>query len=464
MAHIPNFTLHGTVLVVDDDPDYLDVMARLLQQEGHGVLRAPDGMAALELLEQEDVDAVVTDLQMPGADGIAVLRAAGARTPPVPAVIVTGYGTARTAVEAMKLGAVDYVLKPVEPQDLQICVHQALERRRMLAGGTEGADETGFGGLLGASPAMQEVFDQIRRVAPFRSTVLITGTSGTGKELVAQAIHALSAGSEGPFLAMNCSTLPRDLVESQLFGHEKGAFTGAVGLHRGFFEAADKGTLFLDEIGELSPEAQVKLLRVLEDYQVMRLGSTRSISVNVRLLVATNTDLQAAVQEGRFREDLYYRLNVLTISLPLLCERREDIPLLVRVFLDRFARENRVLARELTPQVLECLVAHAWPGNVRELKNMAERLTIMARGETIQVADLPDELRQVAGDPGPAESVETFSTLNMEEIEKAVIHRAMEQARGNRTQAAPLLGISLRTLQRKLRDYGDEVAGKGAGQ
>ena len=459
MAHTPNFTLHGTVLVADDDPDYLDLMVRILQQEGHDVLLAPDGTAALELLEQEDVDAVVTDLQMPGADGIAVLRAAGARTPPVPAVIVTGYGTARTAVEAMKLGAVDYVLKPLEPQDLQICVHQALERRRMLLARTGGADETGFGGLLGASPAMQEVFDQIRRVAPFRSTVLITGASGTGKELVAQAIHALSAGSEGPFLAMNCSTLPRDLVESQLFGHEKGAFTGAVGLHRGFFEAADKGTLFLDEIGELSPEAQVKLLRVLEDYQVMRLGSTRSISVNVRLLAATNTDLQAAVQEGRFREDLYYRLNVLTLSLPLLCERREDIPLLVRVFLDRFARENQVPPREIAPPVLECLVAHAWPGNVRELKNMTERLAIMATGETIQVADLPDELRQVAGDADPAESAESFSTLNMEEIEKAVIHRAMEQARGNRTQAAQLLGISLRTLQRKLRDYGDEFAG-----
>ena len=329
----------------------------------------------------------------------------------------------------------------------------------MLLGGTAGADETGFGGLLGASPAMQEVFDQIRRVAPFRSTVLITGATGTGKELVAQAIHALSACSNGPFIPVNCSALPRDLVESQLFGHEKGAFTGAATLHRGFFEAADGGTLFLDEIGELSPESQAKLLRVLEDQQVLRLGSTRPISVNVRLLAATNADPQAAVQDGCLREDLYYRVNALAISLPPLRGRPRDIPLLVRVFLDRFARENGVPPREIAAEVLECLMAHSWPGNVRELKNLTERLAVMATEETIQVSDLPGELRQLAGAPGPAESVERFSTLNMEELEKAVIQRELEQAGGNRTQAARLLGFSLRTLQRKLKDLGDELPG-----
>ena len=454
--------LQGTILVAEDDADYRAAIVRILQEQDHDILQAEDGTQALEILHREAVDAVVTDLEMPGARGLDVLRAAAAQTPPVPAVIVTGYGTASTAVEAMKLGAVDYVLKPVDPQDLQTCVHQALERRRMLLGAqsieTAEDETTGFGGLLGTSSAMQEVFDQIRRAAPFKSTVLISGESGTGKELVARAIHALSACKDGPFLAVNCSALPHELVESQLFGHEKGAFTGATSMHRGYFESADGGTLFLDEIGDLPIEAQAKLLRVLEEREVTRLGSTRSISVNVRLLAATNTHLQVRVQERSFREDLYYRLNVLSISLPPLRERWEDIPLLVRVFLDRFAQENGVPARDIAPAGLDILVAHSWPGNVRELKNITERLAIMARGETIQISDLPPELRDTVDAAGPAAPVETFSTLNMEEIERATIRRALEQTQGNRTQAAQLLGISLRTLQRKLRDYGDESA------
>ena len=352
------------------------------------------------------------------------------------------------------------MLKPLETEDLQTCVHQALERRLMLAGClADNQENSGFGGLLGTSPAMQDMLDQIRRAAPFKSTVLITGESGTGKELVARAIHALSPCKDGPFLAVNCSALPHELVESQLFGHEKGAFTGAASMHRGFFEAADGGTLFLDEVGDLPLEAQAKLLRVLEERQVTRLGSTRSLPVDVRLLAATNTHLQEGMRQGRFRQDLYYRLDVLAISLPPLRQRRADIPLLIRIFLDSFGRDNSLPPREIAADAVDCLAAYAWPGNVRELKNICERLAIMTRNQTIQVSDLPASIRQQdEAAPSFFSEAPAISPLNIEEIEKATIHRAMAQTQGNRTQAAELLGISLRTLQRKLKEYGDEFA------
>ena len=454
------YSLRGTILVVDDEESFRDIMTRVLRQFGHQVLQAEDGTRALKILADAPVDAVVTDLEMPGASGIEVLRAAAACQPPVPAVIVTAYGTAESAVQAMKLGAVDYVLKPLETEDLQTCLHQALERRLMLAGClADNQENSGFGGLLGTSPAMQDMLDQIRRAAPFKSTVLITGESGTGKELVARAIHALSPCKDGPFLAVNCSALPHELVESQLFGHEKGAFTGAASMHRGFFEAADGGTLFLDEVGDLPLEAQAKLLRVLEERQVTRLGSTRSLPVDVRLLAATNTHLQEGMRQGRFRQDLYYRLDVLAISLPPLRQRRADIPLLIRIFLDSFGRDNSLPPREIAADAVDCLAAYAWPGNVRELKNICERLAIMTRNQTIQVSDLPASIRQQdEAAPSFFSEAPAISPLNIEEIERATIHRAMAQTRGNRTQAAELLGISLRTLQRKLKEYGDEFA------
>ena len=457
MTEDHTFSLQGTILIADDEESFRDIMTRALRQLGHRVLQAEDGTQALKILAAEPIDAVVTDLEMPGASGIEVLRAAVACQPPVPTVIATAYGTAESAVEAMKLGAVDYVLKPLEAEDLRTCVHQALERRLMLAGCLAEEEESGFGGLLGSSPAMYDVLDQVRRVAPFKATVLITGESGTGKELAARAIHALGPGKDGPFLAVNCSALPHELVESQLFGHEKGAFTGAANVHRGFFEAADGGTLFLDEVGDLPLEAQAKLLRVLEERQVTRVGSTRSLPVDVRLLAATNTCLQEAVRQGRFRQDLYYRLDVLAIALPPLRERRVDIPLLIRVFLDRFGHDNGLPPREIAADAVDLLSGYAWPGNVRELKNICERLAIMAREQTIQLSDLPSSIRQQDGSP-PASSLETTASLNIEEIERATIGRALAQTQENRTQAAELLGISLRTLQRKLREYGDESA------
>lgn len=442
-----------TVLVADDDPDYRAIIVRSLKKSGYRILSAADGAEAAQLLATRPVDCVVTDLKMSGVDGIGLLQAAMARTPPVPTVIVTAYATVETAVEAMRLGAVDYAVKPVDLDDLHTCVLQALERGQMLQ--AEDADE-GFGGLTGASEAMQEVYDQVRRVAPFKSTVLVCGESGTGKELVTRAIHNLSPFASGPFVAVNCSAIPKELVESQLFGHEKGAFTGAVTARKGVFEAADGGSLFLDEIGELPAAAQAKLLRVLEDRRVVRLGSNEPLEVNVRLLAATNVDLQAEAAEGRFRLDLFYRLNVLSIALPPLRQRREDIPMLVNAFLDRFAHDNGVPARRVEPRVVNCLLAHDWPGNVRELKNLCERLAVMAKDETIRMGDLPAELRQGADTEAEVPDTSAFAGMALDQIEKAVILRTLEQTEGNRTQAAELLGISLRTLQRKLKEYGSE--------
>ena len=454
-------TLAGTVLVVSDDAESLSATATALSSAGHRVLTAADLEQAGSHLESGDVDVVVADTQVRAADAFDVLRLASARVPPAPVVVLTAYGTVEDAVEAMKLGALDYVVKPLDGEDLQTCVHQALERRRMLAGEEETQEEiTGFGGLLGSSQAIQGVIDQIRRVAPFKSTVLISGESGTGKELVARAIHALSAYAQGQLMAVNCSALHRDLVESELFGHEKGAFTGATTSRKGLFEAAEGGTLFLDEIGDLALETQAKLLRTMEDRQVMRLGSTTPISVNLRLLAATNTDLEAAVRDARFREDLYYRLNVLSIELPPLRERPEDIPVLFRMFLDRFAEENGLPPKAIAPRALSCLEVYGWPGNVRELKNTAERLAVETRLDVIEAADLPAPIRGPLGaqDTVPGRRV-PFLGLTLSEIEAAAIRGALEHTRGNRTHAAKLLGISLRTLQRKLKEYGDIPSG-----
>ncbi|MFT5088162.1 MAG: DNA-binding NtrC family response regulator [Candidatus Latescibacterota bacterium] len=452
-------TLRGTVLVCEDDGDYRQAIVRALQQEDHQVIEAENGTNGLQQLAEGSIDVVVTDLQMPGADGIEILRAATAQAPPVPTLIMTGFASAETAVKAMKLGALDYLIKPVDIQDLQLGVHQALERRRMFQGGAEGQAKE-FGDLLGASAAMQSVYDQIRRVAPFKSTVLITGESGTGKELVSRAIHALSPVESGPFIAVNCSAMPSELIESQLFGHEKGSFTGASAQYKGFFEAADGGTLFLDEIGDLPLEAQTKMLRVLEDRQITRLGSTKPVDVNVRLVAATNIDLLQAVGERRFREDLYYRLNVLRVILPTLRERREDIPLLVRIFLDQFARENGVPPREIDQQALTLLQTFDWPGNVRELKNITERLAVMARGETIQIEDVPEDMHSIdTTTSSSSPDLDPFSGLtglSINEIEEAVIRRTLEHTGNNRTRAAQMLNISLRTLQRKLKEYGED--------
>ena len=455
MAEDSVATLRGTVLLISDDAETRATTAAALRQEGHGILEAGSLEQAEPYLQSGDAEVVVADIQARTAEFYDVLRMALAKVPPVPVVVLTQYSTVDDAVESVKQGALDYVVKPVDAKDIQTCVHQGLERRQMLAGtGLRVEEITGFGGLLGVSDAIEDVINQIRLVAPYKSTVLIMGESGTGKELVARAIHAISAYASGPFLAVNCSALPRDLVESQLFGHEKGAFTGASSSHKGLFEAATGGTLFLDEIGDLAMEAQAKLLRTIEDRHVTRVGDTRPVPVNVRLLAATNADLGVRMREERFRDDLYYRLNVLNVLVPPLRERPEDIRTLLRVFLDRFADENGLPPKEVTPKALSCLEAYHWPGNVRELKNTVERLVVYATSGVIDVDDLPADLRVHAPAGGDAtRSSIPYTGLTLAEIEEAAIRNTLEHTRGNRTQAARILRISLRTLQRKLKEY-----------
>ena len=452
--------LPSRVLVADSNPKHLAIATSILRESGYDeVVEATDGTVAERLLKTQSLDVAVIDIKMPG--GMQLLRTAIRLTPPLPVVIFTSYTTVKQAVQAMRLGAVDYVIKPVDANDLLTAVHRALERKRMLAPSSAEQVEarTGFGGLLGTSSAMQGVFDQIRRAAPFKSTVLITGESGTGKELVASAIHALSAASNGPFVAINCSALPVDLAESELFGHEKGSFTGATQAQQGLFEAAHNGTLFLDEIGDLELQVQTKLLRVLEEQKVRRLGATQLIGVNVRVVAASNMNLTAAVRMGRFREDLYYRLNVIRISVPSLRDRKSDIPLLVRVFAERFAEANGIAPIEIADRCLDRMAEYDWPGNIRELKNTVERLAIYAAGSNAEIGEkdlasiLPSADRSAPPDDSESQGP-GFAPQTLAAIEREMILDTLTHTGGNRTQGAEILGISLRTLQRKLIQYG----------
>ncbi len=449
------------ILIADSDDDHRRHLSTIIQSAGYNIHPVSNGHQAIETLEQNAIDVVVADMDTPGADGLAILRKASAIIPPVPVILISGESVIETAVESLKSGAFDFIARPILPAVLLRALERATERHKVLKATQQAVPEaeiTSFGGLLGASPVMQDIFDEIRRCAPFKATVLITGESGTGKELVARALHAFSPYGKGPFVAVNCSALPHELVESQLFGHEKGSFTGAISTHQGVFEAAKDGTLFLDEIGDLPLEAQAKLLRTVEERQVTRLGSNTPIQVNVRLLTATNVDLKKAVQDRRFREDLYYRLNVLNISLPPLRNRREDIPLLLRSFFDRFAKENHRPSKILSPEALTALTQYRWPGNVRELKNLTERMAITAKNETITLQDLPSDVLAETSISQPVEDhLMAFTGLALEQVERLLIERALAQAQNNRTRAADQLGISLRTLQRKLKEYEEQV-------
>ncbi len=451
------------VLVIDDETGSRESMAIALEKAGLKVRTFDDARRALEYLDTDPgAGLAVCDLKMPGMGGIEFLRAVRDRESDLAVILVTGFGSLETAVEAMRVGADDYLTKPVDLYELRKRVKTLLENRQLKEEVTslkQMLDKRyGFESIIGNSAPMERLFEQMRLVAPTRSTVLVVGDSGTGKELVANALHWASPRREQRILAINCGAIPTDILESELFGHEKGAFTGAVARKIGKFELAHEGTLFLDEISELYPALQVKLLRVLEERNVMRVGGSDLIEVDFRLIAATNKDLEKLVAEGRFREDLYYRLKVVTLRIPPLRERPEDIALLAEHFLERFTTEHGKEAKSLSPEALEVLAAHPWPGNVRELKNVLESLVIFHQTDTVAAAELPAELRQAgaaAGEGGPVQC-RTGDPRTMAEIERRAILETLELTGGRRADAAKILKIGLRTLQRKLKDYRQE--------
>ena len=451
------------VLVVDDDRANLESVARIFQKEGVATLTATAGQEALESLRRPEVAVLVTDLMMPGMDGQELLRAARAMRPDVEVVLMTAYGTVETAVAAMKDGAYDFITKPLKRHSLVKAVQKALERRALVAENQDLkarlADLGAPGGrtMVGQAPAFRALMDTVRQAAPSSATVLLVGQSGTGKELAARAIHELSPRAQGPFIAVNCAAIPESILEAELFGVEKGAYTGAVARREGRFERAHGGTLFLDEVGEMPLSAQVKLLRVLQEGEIERLGGTQTVKVQVRLVAATNKDLQKEVAEGRFREDLYYRLNVVEIRIPSLATRREDIPLLADHFVRRYAAKNQKPVRGFSQEASEALENYAWPGNVRELEHAVERAVVLCRGETIELSDLPESVRK--GPRGSAEQLVIPIGTPMEEIERMVIHETLRHTKGDKTLAARLLGIAARTIYRKLEREEREAQG-----
>ncbi len=442
------------ILVVDDEPAQRELVCGFLRKHGFDVAEAGGGKEAVARVKREPFDLVLTDQSMPDLSGIEVLEAVRSTSPETAVVIITAYGTIETAVSAVKAGAADYLTKPLNLDDLLHRVHRVGERQRLVAENRELrealAERHRVEGIIGESGRMQEVLSLVRRVAPSDATVLIRGESGTGKELIARALHYASPRAGGPLVKVNCAALAESLLESELFGHEKGAFTGAVASRKGRFELADGGSIFLDEIGDLPPHLQVKLLRVLQEREFERVGSSRPVKVDVRLLAATHRDLEALVREGRFREDLYYRINVVTIVLPPLRERREDLPPLIEHFLRGFAGKNGKTVRGLTREAREALLRYDYPGNIRELENLIERAVVLTRDDVIGVEDLPLVLEA----PASGSVDEAGLIAAVEGLERRMIREALTKADGPQTRAAELLGISERVLRYKLKKYG----------
>jgi len=445
------------VLIVDDERSNLDSLERTFAKEGWRVLTADGGAGALEILRRERVAVLVTDLMMPGMGGEELLRAARAVSPDTEVVLMTAYGTVETAVSAMKAGAYDFITKPVKRHAIVKSVRQALERASLVAENRALKAQLatlGAGGLVGNAPAFRAVLDALRQAAPTSATVLLTGESGTGKELAARMLHDLSPRSAGPFVPIHCAAIPEGILESELFGYERGAFTGASGRKEGRFERAHGGTLFLDEIGEMTPAVQVKLLRVLQDGVVERLGGTQPVQVDVRIVAATNKDLALEVKGGRFREDLFYRLDVVAVRMPPLRERREDISLLAAAFLRRLAERHGKPIRAFTSAALAALEAYGWPGNVRELEHAVERAVVLCRAEILDAGDLPEAVRVATAGGGVPSSAGGAIPIPvgtpMEEVERIVIRETLRHTQGDKNLAAQILGIAARTIYRKL--------------
>ncbi len=457
-----------TILIVDDEKNYLRVLSAVLEEEGYEVLTALHGRDALEIQETSDLDLTLTDMKMPGMDGIKLLEHIKAKDPDLPVIMMTAHGTVDKAVEAMQKGAYSYILKPFDNERLIIYVKKAVAMFQVVKENRRLRDEVKsqyrFGNFIGKSKAMREVFEMIRKVAPANASVLVEGESGTGKELVAKSIHFNSPRRDKPFIAVNCSALSENLLESELFGHERGAFTGAVAKKKGRFELADSGTLFLDEIGELSTSLQVKLLRVLQEKIFERVGGIQAISVNIRIIAATNKNLKEEMIKGRFREDLFYRLNVVRIVLPPLTQRQEDIHLLVKHFIEKYASERKsaVPVIGVDQEVGRIFYDYSWPGNVRELENLIERVMILCPNDTIRVSDLPAGFKDNVHNALHLEGIPTHANLyeTLATVEKAMIERALRMAGNVQAHAASILGIGKSGLNQKIKKYNLEVGSK----
>ena len=444
------------VLLVDDDPDFCEALGDRLRSLGFEVSVADRGSEALRLCREEPPAIVLLDLVLPGMDGMAVLEAIRRSEPDVVVIVITGHGTIARAVEAMKKGAYDFVSKPVDAKHLEIVLGKALERQALRDANALLSSELGdrYAAIVGDSSQMREVLDVARRAAPSGATVLLLGESGTGKEVIARAIHRWSRRSGQPFVVINCVALSEELLESELFGHEKGAFTGAHQQKRGKLEVAHGGTVFLDEIGDVRPPLQAKLLRVLQDQTFERVGGTRPIQTDVRFVAATNRDLRTAVRDGLFRLDLFYRLNVVSVTLPPLRERAGDVPALAQHFLERYRRELKRELRGITPDTLAALRRYAWPGNVRELENVIERAAVLADGPDVTPRDLPGEIREAGLTEGMTpEAARTYHAA-VEEFKRGLIASTLRRTSGNRTRAARLLGLQRTYLARLIRDLG----------
>ena len=448
------------ILVVDDELNMRLVLKALLNKEGYDVATASDGVEALKALKSGGVEVVVTDLKMPKLDGVGLLERVIRDYPSMPVIIITAHGTIATAVDALKKGAFDYITKPFERDELKSIIHKAIRTRKLNEEELlVSPDDIDRQGIIGSSEPMLKIYDTVKKVAPTPTTVLISGETGTGKDLIAYAIHRNSPRRDNPFVKINCAAIAENLIESELFGYEKGAFTGAVSTKPGRFELADKGTLFLDEVGEIPRDMQVKLLRVIQDHEFERVGGLRTIKVDVRLIAATNRNLLQDVKDGRFREDLYYRLNVFPTHLPPLRERREDILPLTDYFIEKFNSKLERGVKHIDARVKDLLVNYDWPGNIRELENLIERIVLMAGGDTITFEDIPPEWKSaaeaiaVAQQGGQKKPFKDFVKGHMEEVEKQSIIQCLEEVGGNVTKAAQRLGLSRKGLQLKMIKY-----------
>ncbi len=453
-----------TILIVDDEKNYLVVLEALLGAEGYETITSPGAYDALELLRGSDIDLVITDVRMPGMSGMDLLRECKRLKPELPVIVMTAYGTIEMAVEAMREHAYDYITKPFQNEQLKLTVKKALENYRLIKRNKmlslELSDRFRYGAMVGKSSSMLRIFDLIDKVARSKASVLVTGPSGTGKELIAKAIHYSGERRDMPFISVNCGALAETLLESELFGHEKGAFTGAVSMKKGRFEMADGGSIFLDEVGEMSPALQVKLLRILQEMNFERVGGTRTIGIDVRVISASNRDIREDVSEGLFREDLFYRLNVIHMEVPPLRERRDDIPLLVNHFINKY-KGDRQTPIELTPEVWKVFYSYSWPGNVRQLENVIERALVLNPGSMIQTGDLPGDLAGTEAELDVDRLIPPGIPLPkaLETIEEKLIRRALAESSNVQAHAARRLGITKSLIQHKMKKYNIIVHG-----